>query len=1200
MNANACSQLAGASSPSARRSSGVRSRSGSSCRSANATPLGQRKPCEKTSSASPRTRTTSSPRTVTARPQVASQNGQVRNAVRSSMAPDPTGLGAVALLVLLARAAPARVVATELLVLVDAPLLDHGAAGRRLLARLPVRGRLVLGGAARVLHRRRAAAAAPLVGQRAVAVRARHLDLDVVDHPREVRPDAVHQVLEEREALVLVSDERVDLGEPAQVDPLAQVVHVVEVLAPALVDDLQQQEALQRPHQLLAEIGLALLVELERVLDQQLHQPLAVEALAVELLDAEVDVEDLVELHPQAVEVPFPDVVARRVLLDEPLDHLDDLLARRLADVLALEDAVAVLVDDLALLVHHVVVLEHALADEEVLLLDLALGVLDLLREHLRLDRLLLALLADRAEAVEDAVDPVAREQAHEVVLGGQEEARLAGVALAAGAAAQLVVDPARLVALGADDEQAAGLEHLLAVVLDPRLDRRQHVLVALLVVRVSRTQAELGELELREVLGVAAELDVDAAAGHVGRDRDRAGAPGLGDRLALTLGVLRLGVEHRVRDALALELPAEVLGDLDGDRADEHRLALRVALLDLAHDRCPLAVLRLEDLVVAIGADHRLVGRDLHDRQLVDLHELVRLGQRRAGHAGELRVHAEVVLERDRGERLVLLLDADALLRLDRLVQPLRPAPAVEDAAGELVDDLDLAVNDRVVDVALVQRLGLERLVEVVDERAVLGLVEVVDAEESLGLLDALLGDRDGLVLLVELEVEVRDELLLRARVHALGALARLHDPCELGEADVQLGCLLGGAGDDQRRARLVDQDVVDLVDDRVLVHVRLAVRADPATVLDLLLQRRGHVVAQVVEAELGVRAVGDVGLIGGDLVGRRLHVLQHADGEAEAGVDRRHPLGVAAGEVVVDGDDVDALAGQRVERDGERRRERLALAGLHLGDRAAVQHHAADHLDVEVAHPHRAAGGLAHDRERLGEQVVQRFAVARALAEGVGLGAHLAVVEQLELGLPGVDAVDALRVLLELLAFAQPESAIEERHGSEDRGPRSPLGPRVAHRTGCRYQAAAASPGPSSTPVDPELTSPTPGVAARCSRRRRRLSRCRLTWRASSSEIRLIECLRSREDSRARSVVPFRRSVASATWLSGLAGLRSSDSSTSRTASSLTCLAIFSKRRVTHSRSSSVTGRLRPLTSICMGRGLLSSNRVTGPIRC
>ena len=76
-----------------------------------------------------------------------------------------------------------------------------------------------------------------------------------------------------------------------------------------------------------------------------------------------------------------------------------------------------------------------------------------------------------------------------------------------------------------------------------------------------------------------------------------------------------------------------------------------------------------------------------------------------------------------------------DFLLRLDGLVQTLRPAPPVEDAARELVDDLDLAVDHRVVDVALVERLGAQRLDQVVDEVAVLGAVEVVDAEEALRL---------------------------------------------------------------------------------------------------------------------------------------------------------------------------------------------------------------------------------------------------------------------------------------------------------------------------------------------------------------------------------------------------------------------------------------------------------------------------------
>src|SRR5438046_1859845 len=99
----------------------------------------------------------------------------------------------------------------------------------------------------------------------------------------------------------------------------------------------------------------------------------------------------------------------------------------------------------------------------------------------------------------------------------------------AARPAAQLVVDPARLVPLGA--------EHV-----EP---------------------AEIGD--------AVGELDVDAAAGHVGRDRDRADLARVLDDLRLPL--VLLGVEDGVRNALALEQLREVLRDLDVDRSDQHRL---------------------------------------------------------------------------------------------------------------------------------------------------------------------------------------------------------------------------------------------------------------------------------------------------------------------------------------------------------------------------------------------------------------------------------------------------------------------------------------------------------------------------------------------------------------------------------------------------------------------------------------------------
>ena len=79
------------------------------------------------------------------------------------------------------------------------------------------------------------------------------------------------------------------------------------------------------------------------------------------------------------------------------------------------------------------------------------------LRHELRLDGDVLL----EPEALHEPGDAVGREALHEVVFERQVEARRARVALAAGAAAELVVDAAGVVALGADDVQAAGCDDL-------------------------------------------------------------------------------------------------------------------------------------------------------------------------------------------------------------------------------------------------------------------------------------------------------------------------------------------------------------------------------------------------------------------------------------------------------------------------------------------------------------------------------------------------------------------------------------------------------------------------------------------------------------------------------------------------------------------------------------------------------------------
>ena len=193
-----------------------------------------------------------------------------------------------------------------------------------------------------------------------------------------------------------------------------------------------------------------------------------------------------------------------------------------------------------------------------------------------------------------------------------------ARVALAARPAAKLVVDAPGLVALGAEDEQTAGLHHALA------------------------------------------QLDVGTAAGHVGGDGDRARLPGLRDDARL-FGVVP-GVEHLVGHAPPLQHLGQMLRLLHRDGAHQDRLAPLVAVGDELGRGLELGLLGLVDEVVAVVADHGLVGGDDHHFHLVDLAELVGLGGGGTGHAGDLLVEAEIVLQGDGGERLVLFLDLDAL----------------------------------------------------------------------------------------------------------------------------------------------------------------------------------------------------------------------------------------------------------------------------------------------------------------------------------------------------------------------------------------------------------------------------------------------------------------------------------------------------------------------------------------------------------
>lgn len=148
----------------------------------------------------------------------------------------------------------------------------------------------------------------------------------------------------------------------------------------------------------------------------------------------------------------------------------------------------------------------------------------------------------------------------------------------------------------------------------------------------------------------------------------------------------------------------------------------------------------------------------------------------------------------------------------------------------------------------------------------------------------------------------------------------------------------------DDKRSTCVVDKHRVDLIDNGVVVLA-----------LHEVGRRDCHVVAKVVETELVVRTECDVCHVSLAALRRVGTVLvDTVDRESVEHIERAHPLRVALCEVVVDGYDVNAVAGKSVEEYRECRHESLTLTGSHLRNLALVQYDTAEELYVVVNHFH------------------------------------------------------------------------------------------------------------------------------------------------------------------------------------------------------------------------------------------------------
>ena len=134
-------------------------------------------------------------------------------------------------------------------------------------------------------------------------------------------------------------------------------------------------------------------------------------------------------------------------------------------------------------------------------------------------------------------------------------------------------------------------------------------------------------------------------------------------------------------------------------------------------------------------------------------------------------------------------------------------------------------------------------------------------------------------------------------------------------------------------------------------------------------------HIIPKIVKAEFIISAVSYIRGVGLFSFGRAHVVLYNAHRKPEKLINGPHPHPVALCQVIVNRNDMHALAGKGVETRGKRCDQRFALAGGHFRDFPFVHDNSSYELHVKMPHAYCSFSHLPHNSERLGQDIFEYF---------------------------------------------------------------------------------------------------------------------------------------------------------------------------------------------------------------------------------
>ena len=387
------------------------------------------------------------------------------------------------------------------------------------------------------------------------------------------------------------------------------------------------------------------------------------------------------------------------------------------------------------------------------------------------------------------------------------------------------------------------------------------------------------------------------------------------------------------------------MLALFNADGSNKNWLTLRITPHNVVDNSTEFGIFRLENKVGFIVTNNIAVGRNWHHVQIVRISQFSGFGLCGTSHARKLVVHTEVVLQSNCCKSLVLFVDAYAFFGFNSLVNTFAPTTAFQDAASELIDNLYVAGIDDVILVATVQLLSPQRHRQLVNQVLLNSVVQVVKTKLFFNFFNTDFRRNNNSLVFFYFVVNI--------------TLQNTHNGCELV---IHVGCISDAARNDKWRTRFVNKNAVYFVNN-----------GEVMATLHLVIKRSSHVVAQIVETEFVVRSVRDVTCVVDALFSGRLTTSwnNQANTEPHELMNASHPFSVESRQVIVDRDDMHAIAGQAIEIRRQSRHKGLSFTRLHFCNPSEVKRGPAHQLHIEMALSDNATRCLANNCKRFNKKV-------------------------------------------------------------------------------------------------------------------------------------------------------------------------------------------------------------------------------------